>query len=207
MPILQNIFCCHVSSLALKKGWTLDPPASSQLIVTFWSRIDILSISCEIALRWTPWGLTDGKTTLVLVMAWCCRYPALPEPKFTKFYDPHIASLGHNVLTLEMPWDFATLWCHQMETFSVLLALCVGNSPVTGEFPTQRPVTRGFDAFFDLRLNKRLSKQSWGWWFEMPSRPLWHHCNEISSAILNNVNLHKGDTESFLVSKLGRKQV
>ena len=40
-----------------------------------------------------------------------------------------------------------------METFSALLALCVGNSPVTGEFPTQRPVTQSFDVFFDLRLN------------------------------------------------------
>ena len=44
--------------------------------------------------------------------------------------------------------------------------LCVGNSPVTGEFLAQRPVTRNFDVFFDLRLNKWLSKQSWGWWFE-----------------------------------------
>ena len=64
-----------------------------------------------------------------------------------------------------------------METFSTLLALCAGNSPVTGEFPAKRPVTWSFDVFFDLRLNKRLSKQSWGWWFETPSRPLWHHCN------------------------------
>ena len=39
----------------------------------------------------------------------------------------------------------------------------------SGEFPTQRPVTRSFDVFFDLRLNKRLSKQPWGWWFETPS--------------------------------------
>ena len=51
---------------------------------------------------------------------------------------------------------------------------------VTGhlwEFPVQRPVTRSLDVFFDLCLNKRLSKQSWGWWFETPSRPLWRHCN------------------------------
>ena len=45
-----------------------------------------------------------------------------------------------------------------METFSMLLALCEGNSPVSGEFPTQRPVTRSFDIIFDLRLNKHLSK-------------------------------------------------
>ena len=43
-----------------------------------------------------------------------------------------------------------------METFSTLLALCAGNSPVTGEFPAQRTVTRSFDIFFDWRLNKRL---------------------------------------------------
>ena len=44
----------------------------------------------------------------------------------------------------------------------------------------QRPATRTFDVFFDLRLNKRLSKHWWGWWFETPSCSLWHHCNEIS---------------------------
>ena len=64
-----------------------------------------------------------------------------------------------------------------METFSALLAICAGNSPVPGEFPAQRPVTRSFDAFFDLRLNRQLCKQSWGWWFETPSRPLWRHSN------------------------------
>ena len=68
-------------------------------------------------------------------------------------------------------------WRHQIETFSALLAVCAGNSPVTGEFPAQRPVTRSFVVFFDLHLNTRLSTQSWGWWFETPSRPLWHHCN------------------------------
>ena len=47
-----------------------------------------------------------------------------------------------------------------------------------GEFPAQRPVTRIFDVFFDLRLNKRLSKQPWGWWFERPSWSLWRQCNE-----------------------------
>ena len=45
-----------------------------------------------------------------------------------------------------------------METFSALLAICAGNSPVTDEFPAQNPVTWSFDVFFDLRLNKRLSK-------------------------------------------------
>ena len=77
-----------------------------------------------------------------------------------------------------------------METFSALLAICAGNSPASGEFPAQRPVTRRFDVFFGLCLNKRLRKQSWGWWFETLSRPLWRHCNEyhagppLSNAII-----------------------
>ena len=79
-----------------------------------------------------------------------------------------------------------TWWRHQMETFSALLAICAGNSPVTGEFPAQRPVTRSFDVFFDLRLNKRLRKQSWGWCFETLSRPLWCHYNEIKPILNRN---------------------
>ena len=61
-------------------------------------------------------------------------------------------------------------WRHQMETFSGLLDLRTGNSPVTGEFPQQRQVTRSFDVFFHLRLNKRLSKQARRWWFAMALR-------------------------------------
>ena len=76
-------------------------------------------------------------------------------------------------------------WRHQMETFSALLAIWAGNSPVTGEFPAQRPVTRILDVFFDLRLNKRLYKQSCGWWFETPSGPLWRHCNVTSPVLMS----------------------
>ena len=105
-------------------------------------------------------------------------------------------------------------WRHEMETFSVLLAICAGivwvlreahwhweglshshgdvikwklftallaicaeNSPVPGEFPAQKPMTRNFDGFFDLRPNKLFSKQSWGGWFETPWRPLSGHRN------------------------------
>ena len=84
-----------------------------------------------------------------------------------------------------MSGDFyCAWWRHQMETFSALLAICAGNSPASGEFPAQRPVTRSFDVFFDVCLNKQFRKQSWCWWFEMPSRPLWRHCNEhVDTAI------------------------
>ena len=80
-----------------------------------------------------------------------------------------------NVICFQMFSD--AWWRHQIETFSALLAVCAGNSPVSDEFPTQRPVTQSFDVFFDLRPNKRLSKQWRGWWFETPSCPLWCHCN------------------------------
>ena len=60
--------------------------------------------------------------------------------------------------------------------FRVTGPLC-GEFTGPGEFSTQRPVTRSFDVFFDLRLNKRLSKQPWGWWFETLSWSLWRHCN------------------------------
>ena len=72
---------------------------------------------------------------------------------------------------------YYTWWRHQMKTFFAWLAPCAGNSAVTGEFPVQRPGTRSFDVSFDLRLNKQLSSESWGWWFETQSRSWWRHRN------------------------------
>ena len=86
---------------------------------------------------------------------------------------PSMHVLYQNSRSLHSTW-----WRHQMETVSVLLALGAGNSPVTGEFPSQRPVTRSLDVFFDLRLTKRLSKPSRGWWFETPMRSLWRHYSD-----------------------------
>ena len=115
-----------------------------------------------------------------LMIIWCsfCQYSnhhKLPQvallPLKQQLYLEQYGNctfLGNNTL----PW-----WRHQVETFSALLAICAGNSPGTGEFPAQRPVTRSFDVFCDLRLNKRLSKQSWGWWFGTLSRPWWRYCN------------------------------
>ena len=74
-----------------------------------------------------------------------------------------------------------------METFSALLALCAGNSPVTCEFPTQRPMTWSFDVFSDLRLNKQLRKQSRSWWFVTPLRSLWCHCNNSLAATYSDI--------------------
>ena len=98
------------------------------------------------------------------------------------------------------PMCHKTWWRHQMEPFSALLAICAGNSPVPGEFPAQRPVTRSFDVLFDLRLIKRLPKQSWGWWLRrhrahydviaMISKPF---CNSLfcCSYIIRHVCIHE----------------
>ena len=88
-------------------------------------------------------------------------------------------------------------WRHQMKTFSALLAIC-RNSLVTGELPAQRPVTRSFDVFFDLRLNKQLSKQWWGWWFETPLCPLWRHCNGVVRDILFSVSVLIYNHDSYM---------
>ena len=127
---------------------------------------------------------------VVLTVTW----PQASVPDISK--QSHTAALGvkqslllfwKSYLHRIFPW-----WRYQMETLSALLAICAGNSPVTGEFPTQRPVTRSFDVYFDLRPNKRLSKQLWGWWFETQSRPLWRHRNADNNSICFFFNiLHK----------------
>ena len=101
------------------------------------------------------------------------EWTSLTHPKMHLSHIPQHTTLEQNCAHFCSTW-----WRHQMETFSALLALGAVNSPVTGEIPSKRTVTRSFDVFFDLRLNERLSKQSWGWWFETPSRSLWRHCNE-----------------------------
>ena len=96
----------------------------------------------------------------------------------------------HKKIFLHVLWFLNTekitdSWHPSMMTSSNGNILCVTDllcgeftGHLTGEFPTQRPVTWSFDVFFDLRLNKQLSEQSWCWWFEMPLRPLWRHCND-----------------------------
>ena len=116
--------------------------------------IDILSNPLNIAFLWM-------KLMFLKVMVWC--HQAINNHLSQCW--PRYGSIWRNWATL------CSWWRHQMETFSALLAICAGNSPVPGEFPAQRPATRSFD----LRLNKRLRKQSWGWWFEILSHPLWRH--------------------------------
>ena len=97
----------------------------------------------------------------------------LNEHKTMRYrYKPKWLIFHYTLIVTPNAW-----WHHQMETFSALLALHEGNPPVTGVYPSQSPVAQSFDLFFDLHMNKRLSKQSRHRWSETPSRSLSRHRN------------------------------
>ena len=111
-------------------------------------------------------------------------------------------------------FHFSALWRHQMEAFSALTAFCAGNTPVTGELPTQRPMTRSFDVFLDLRLKQQLSKQWRRRLFETPFRSLWLQCHGVDR-VSHYIHLYWNDATwanqitvalwfiQFLVPRLG----
>ena len=123
------------------------------------------------------------KMRLKMPSAQCCPFCLGLDVFLTRFVSQVIWDIWNILVTVEsvrsllMPWHHS--WWRQMESFSALLVFCAGNSPVTGEFTAKRPVTRSFNVFFNLRLNKQMSKQSRGWWFETQSRSLWRHCNVV----------------------------
>ena len=84
--------------------------------------------------------------------------------------------------------------------FRVTGPLC-GEFTGPGEFPAQRPVTRSFDVYFDLRPNKRLSKQSWGWWFEKPSCSLWRHRNAYMHGLFTSLRTIFLPTTGLIATK------
>ena len=115
----------------------------------------------------------------------------------------HLSLIPSNHCSFCFVETFSSQGCvvhHQMETFSTLQALCEGNPSVAGGFPSQRLVTRRFDVFFDLRLNKRLSKQSRHHWLVTPPRSLWlyHPKNEeINKFFLSSVRPDGASYENF----------
>ena len=139
----------------------------------------ILNVCLVTSVEWCYyWCSYFFRPTVTYCFSICCcpEFPfvLLPPVVGTKYSNSDAIPLVNKSLI----W-----WRHQMEIFPALLALCVENSTVTGESSTQRPVTRSFDVFFDLRLNKRLNKQWWGRRFETPSCPLWRHCNVIDAIL------------------------
>ena len=102
-----------------------------------------------------------GLCLVVVISIWMDLCVFLPMPPLASsltprrsFDYPSVNKETLNYFNKIVPW-----WRHQMEKFSALLALSAGNSLVTGEFPTQRPVMRSFDVFFDLHLNKRVNNR------------------------------------------------
>ena len=161
----------------LSGGWASDMIScnlfcmGTYTISTAWLiRLGRPSNVCELAhlIFWKRWCLTswaERKTKCPWKISNCqCVYVCLSITSLSVWHDD-VIKLG---------------------TFSALLTICVGNSPVIGEFTAQRPVTQSFDVFIELRLNKRLSKRSWGWWFETLSRPLWRHCYDNSRQKMQN---------------------
>ena len=127
----------------------------------------------QISLKYVPKGPINNSPALVQKMAWrrsgdkplsepmMVRLPThicVTRPQWVNNGNPHTWKHGLYIETASCVQTFCVRlacawWRPQMETFSVLLAICAGNSPVPGEFHAQRPVTRSVDAFFDLRLN------------------------------------------------------
>ena len=137
--------------------------------------------------------LTSTSVKIVVIAYSCFRLDVRERPVLIEFTGLNLdaRNIIHchliSVRTISSCWQGCTvmpghsMMRPQMETFSALLALCAGNSPVTGEFEfsSQRPVTRSFDIFVDLRLKKRLNKQSRHRWLGTPSRALWRHSNVL----------------------------
>ena len=144
-----------------------------------------------------------------MAILWCqVRSPRLRRPCFLFQSSLHTAVVWLNIwhlltTSLDISRRSKQWWRHEMETFTALLAICAGNSPVPSEFPAQRPVTRSFDVFFDQRLNKRLSKQSWDWWFKTPSLSLWRNCNDHQSIFRNPFRFDGKDNFNYFVPRGG----
>ena len=147
--------------------WRFGPAARAHQCLLQWGRWWVLAPwkkACHgIILRMDP----DKEKRRNVVSHWLCACP-----KWTLGVALVVVT-GIRILVRYLESSHSW-WCHQMETFSALLAICAGNSPVKGEFPTHRQVTRSFDDFFD-HLNKRLSKQSYGWWLRRHRA----HCDVI----------------------------
>ena len=97
--------------------------------------------------------------------------------------EPHLCKREIKWRLHQLNWIIAVpekYTLRQMETFSSLLALCEGNPPVTGGFPSQRPMTRSFDVFVDRRLTNGWANNRDAGNLRRQSRSLWRHRNDAS---------------------------
>ena len=122
---------CWIIVIANVDGWHFSLSLNTKMLINeqFWKYIDFIMVA-------------------ILSLSQCVKNCKLPSTSNMLY---PITCWQGSIHGKSYSW-----WRHQMQTFSALLAICAGNSPVTGEFTAQRPVKRSFDVFFGLRLNKRL---------------------------------------------------
>ena len=169
--LLWNIICAW--SLISRWFMSLDAVEGNWMNIWSWCILSMFAseIYCVCVCFVTKWFLTYSFSpapaftnhTWALLSYMCSITPTYPEGCLRAIRGCYV-SLVYDIMT-SSNGNFFCVTGHLCGEFS-------------GEFPTQRPVTRSFNVFFDVRLNKLLSKQWRGWWFEAPSHPLWHHCNE-----------------------------
>ena len=161
----EFLYASHFSSCCWRWWWRLC------FCCWCWGRDRLGAPMCPKRLEinpwvWSSWDLPSISREPLPVLAWDLKKLCADS------YCRATPSTGRTGTQSVTPF----MVCRDMMTssngniFRVTGHFC-GNSPVTGEFTTQRPVTQSFDVFFDLRLNKLLSKQWWGWWFETSSHP------------------------------------
>ena len=131
-------------------------------------------------------------STLAQVIACCLTAPSNYLNQCWGTYDIHLRAISQEIphppnTNYKLASKLLIYICFQIHQGPIMMTSSNGNifrvtghlcRKFTGEFPAQRPVTWSFDVFFDLHPNKRLSKQSSGWWFDTPACPLWRHSNE-----------------------------
>ena len=137
-----------ISLVACSKTRFRERPIGERLVVYL--------ASCDLIFRWGMFTkyIHIQSHGYKFSVAWM----AVVYPHGTYF-----VTLFHNAIQWSIlrvtGWDMMT--SSNGNIFRVTGPLC-GEFTGPGEFPAQRPVTRSFDVFFDLRPNKRLSKQPWG---------------------------------------------
>ena len=148
-----------------------------------WLNCHILKLPANEACEWGGGGFFS-----ILCLNWGRKYPSLSAKPAELKHLPHLSLLWSVLCEFKLRFMFylcrRCVLCNVMffsllcivQSHVFMMTLSNGNSfrvtgPLCGEFtgpgefPTQRPVTQSFHVFFNLRLNKRLSKQPWGWWF------------------------------------------
>ena len=170
-----------ISHAATSKNWYYNHTGHTNTVYIFHVHMiydgDIWPLVC-VNLAMVDCGSSANVNTLLQRWVWWPGHPTKSLLSYFLCADESIYCLRFMDRN-----TFLSMMTSSYGNISALLAICAGNSPVPGECPAQRPVTRSFDVFFDLRLNKRFSKKSWGWWFETPSCPLCRHRNANHSIV------------------------